>query len=100
MGSPPAPDFSGLISSIAGALGRRHIPFMLIGGQAVLLHGRPRLTEDIDVTLGVDITELPALRSVCEDLGLSLLPEEPEAFVHETFVPPTRHPIRGSGSIS
>ncbi len=25
---------------------------MLIGGQAVLLHGQPRLTEDIDVTLG------------------------------------------------
>ncbi len=27
---------------------------MLIGGQAVLLHGRPRLTEDIDITVGAD----------------------------------------------
>lgn len=26
---------------------------MLIGGQAVLLHGRPRLTEDIDIEFAV-----------------------------------------------
>ncbi|GAH87084.1 unnamed protein product, partial [marine sediment metagenome] len=28
---------------------------MIIGGQAVLLYGEPRLTRDIDVTLGDDI---------------------------------------------
>jgi len=33
---------------------------MLVGGQAVLLHGRPRLTEDTDITLGVGPDELPA----------------------------------------
>ena len=27
---------------------------MVIGGQAVLVHGQPRLTQDIDITLGVE----------------------------------------------
>lgn len=32
---------------------------MLIGGQAVLLHGRPRFTEDVDVTLAAGPAALP-----------------------------------------
>jgi hypothetical protein len=47
MGSPTPPDFAGLISSVARELARRELPFMIIGGHAVLLHGRPRLTEDL-----------------------------------------------------
>lgn len=65
---------------------------MLIGGQAVLVHGRPRLTEDIDVTLGVGPTHLPEVRSACEALGLEILPGDPESFVRDTFVLPTRDP--------
>ncbi len=40
---------------------------MLIGGQAVLLHGRPRLTEDIDVTLGLPPDQLPRVREACAE---------------------------------
>ena len=65
---------------------------MLIGGQAVLLHGRPRLTEDIDITLGVDPGHFPALLGVCAELGLEPLPPDPERFVRETFVLPARQP--------
>jgi len=28
---------------------------MVIGGQAVLLYGEPRLTRDIDITLGIGV---------------------------------------------
>jgi hypothetical protein len=68
---------------------------MLIGGQAVLLHGRPRLTEDIDVTLGVDPSRLATVRDVCSALELEPLPREIEKFVRETFVLPARHPATG-----
>ena len=95
MGSPPAPDFSDLIASVGRALRGRRIPFMLIGGQAVLLHGKPRLTEDIDITLGVDTTHLPTLLSVCAELTLTPLPETPDAFVRDTFVLPARHADSG-----
>ena len=61
---------------------------MLIGGQAVLLHGRPRLTEDIDVTLGVDPSQFPVVHEVCRAMNLDPLPEHIEKFVAETNVLP------------
>jgi hypothetical protein len=54
MGSDQTTSFPDLLARLTRELDGRAIPFMLIGGQAVLLHGTPRLTEDIDVTLGVD----------------------------------------------
>ncbi|MGH7657069.1 MAG: nucleotidyl transferase AbiEii/AbiGii toxin family protein, partial [Gemmatimonadales bacterium] len=70
MASLQPPDFGRLIARLSRELDARHIGFMLIGGQAVLLHGAPRLTEDIDVTLGTGPDALPAIREVCRTLGL------------------------------
>ena len=95
MGSPQSPDFSALVAHLAGALERYGIPFMLIGGQAVLVHGEPRLTQDIDVALGVDPSRLADVTAVCDDLDLEVLPDDVEEFVRSTFVLPARH--EGSG---
>ncbi len=92
MGSPRAPDFPALLAALATALERRDIAFMLIGGQAVLVHGRPRLTEDIDVTLAAGPEELPTVREVCDELGLEPLPDDVEGFVRDTFVLPALDP--------
>lgn len=43
-----------LLAKIARALDGAGISYMIIGGQAVLLHGEPRLTREIDVTVGID----------------------------------------------
>jgi hypothetical protein len=43
--------FEQLLEAIAWGLERLGIPYMLIGGQAVLLYGEPRLTRDIDTLL-------------------------------------------------
>lgn len=45
--------FERLLERLAGSLDRHKIPYMVIGGQAVLVYGEPRLTRDIDVTVGV-----------------------------------------------
>ena len=95
MGSRPTPDFAELIARLAVALEAKRIPFMLIGGQAVLLHGEPRLTQDVDVTLGVGPDRVRDLLDVCEALGLQPLPEDPVAFVRETFVLPAAEPETG-----
>lgn len=95
MGSPPAPDLASLIAAISRRLGAGRIPFMLIGGQAVLLHGRPRLTEDIDITLGLAPDAWQTIREVCAELQLTPLPEQLESFVRETFVLPARHAPSG-----
>lgn len=63
---------------------------MLIGGQAVLLHGDPRLTRDIDITLGITPEGLPQLLAVCEEAALHPLPADPLQFVRDTFVLPAR----------
>jgi hypothetical protein len=50
--------FENLLERIAQSLTNAGIPYMVIGGQAVLLYGEPRLTKDIDITLGADLTRL------------------------------------------
>jgi len=80
--------FEKIICSISSALRERNIPYMLIGGQAVLLYGEPRLTRDIDITLGVDIDRLAEIISLAGDLGLKILPENVEKFTRETMVLP------------
>lgn len=94
MASPPA-ELPRLLAAIARALRAANFPYMLIGGQAVLVHGRARLTEDIDLTLGAGPERLPDLLGVCRTVGLTPLPADPEAFVRDTFVLPARHEPTG-----
>lgn len=82
------PDFKTLLTEIGRGLERSDIPFMIIGGQAVLVHGEPRLTQDIDVTLGVDPSRFDDVLAACREIGLQPLPEDPESFALETFVLP------------
>jgi len=77
-----------LIQKIAQRLDKEQIPYMIIGGQAVLLYGTPRLTRDIDITLGVDTDKFSLIETICRKLGLKILPENPEDFAKETKVLP------------
>lgn len=77
-----------LIKKIAQRLDKDKIPYMIIGGQAVLLYGTPRLTRDIDITLGIDTDKFPLIEGICRKLGLKVLPENPEDFTRETKVLP------------
>jgi predicted nucleotidyltransferase len=81
-----------LIKKIAQHLDRRKIPYMIIGGQAVLLYGRPRLTRDIDITLGVDTDKFTSVERVCKELKLRPLVENPQGFAQETKVLPAEEP--------
>jgi len=80
--------FEEILSRIGECLKRHELPYMIIGGQAVLLYGEPRLTRDIDITLGVNIDRLSDILAVAKELSLKPLPQEPEPFVEETFVLP------------
>lgn len=92
MDSPRGADLETYLARLTRALEGHGFPFMLIGGQAVLLHGRPRLTEDVDLTLGADPGSLPTLLEVCRELDLSPLPDDVEGFVRDTFVLPAAGP--------
>jgi hypothetical protein len=87
--------FEQLLEAIALALDRLGIPYMLIGGQAVLLYGEPRLTRDIDVTLGVGPERLSELLEWVRGSGWQVLVEAPADFVGRTMVLPCLEPASG-----
>lgn len=68
---------------------------MIIGGQAVLLYGEPRLTKDIDVTLGVGVEELPKVLDLSRRAGWKALVQDAEDFVRQTMVLPMNDPDSG-----
>ena len=81
-----------LIKRTARHLDRQKIPYMIVGDQAVLLYGRPRLTRDIDITLGVDTDKYESIEDVCKKLKLRILVENPKDFAQDTKVLPTEEP--------
>lgn len=87
--------FEKVICSIGAELERQNIPYMLIGGQAVLLYGEPRLTRDIDITLGVDVDKFQNIIAVAGNLLLKVLPDHAEDFTRKTMVLPVIHEETG-----
>lgn len=78
---------SEVLERAARALLAARIPYMVIGGQAVLVHGEPRLTRDIDITLGVSLDRLADVVAAAGAAGLKPL-VDPESFARETMVLP------------
>lgn len=87
--------FKTLLIRIARGLTSAGLPYMIIGGQAVLLYGSPRLTRDIDITLGVSVDEMKRVLNTAEGMGLEIIPQDIEAFVKRTFVLPARDSSTG-----
>lgn len=80
--------FQELLVALAQALEAKQIPYMLIGGQAVLLYGEPRLTRDVDVTLGVNVDRLKDVLEMVYALGWKVLVEDVHKFVRKTLILP------------
>lgn len=77
-----------LIRNIASNLDDLKIPYIIIGGQAALLYREPRFTNDIDITLGIDINEIEKILILCENLGFRILVDNPIEFAEQTMVLP------------
>lgn len=81
--------FERLLKKIAFHLKKASIPYMVIGGQAVLLYGEPRLTRDIDITLGMGVDGLDRVKKVIPIVGLESLVQKEKEFVERNMVLPT-----------
>ena len=80
--------FQELLTRLARELNASHIPYMVIGGQAVLLYGEPRLTRDIDITLGIGPDKFKSVLTLAGRLPLKVLADDTEAFIRKTMVLP------------
>jgi len=87
--------FESLLKKLSQELNLQSIPYMVIGGQAVLVYGEPRLTKDIDITLGINVDELDKLVNLIKTLNLNILVDDYSQFVKDTLVLPTIDEITG-----
>ena len=83
--------FADLLEKLALALDSERLPYMVIGGQAVLLHGEPRLTKDVDITLAAGLDELDTVLRTAVSAGLEPL-VDPDDFTRRTMVLPCLDP--------
>jgi hypothetical protein len=81
--------FERLLKKIAFQLKKASVPYMVIGGQAVLLYGEPRLTRDIDITMGIGVDGLDKLKRIIRIIGLKSLVQKEKEFVERNMVLPT-----------
>jgi hypothetical protein len=80
--------FDKLLVRIGKLLDAATIPYMVIGGQAVLQYGEPRLTKDIDITIGIASEEVEKVLAIAKRGKLKSLPASPKKFARETNVLP------------
>lgn len=78
-----------LLKRIAAALDQSALPYVIIGGQAVLLYGEPRLTKDIDITLGVGLERLPDVLAAAQAAQLTPLSTRPALQRYSTYAAPS-----------
>jgi predicted nucleotidyltransferase len=86
--------FERLLERVAEGLENLGVPYMVIGGQAVLLYGEPRLTKDIDIAVGADLNRLPDILSLVRNIQLTPL-VDPDTFTRQTMVLPCADPGTG-----
>jgi predicted nucleotidyltransferase len=87
--------FEELLEKLAIELDKRGVPYMVIGGQAVLAYGEPRLTRDVDLTIGWDSDRVQEIISLVSALGWKTLIDHPSQFAKETMVLPCQDPETG-----
>lgn len=81
--------FERLLKKVAFQLRKASIPYMVIGGQAVLLYGEPRLTRDIDITMGIGVDGLDRVKRIISIIGVKSLVQKEKEFVEQNMVLPT-----------
>ncbi len=77
-----------LLRALSTALDGLNIGWYVFGAQAVLHWGRPRFTEDVDVTVLAGSVETTRLVATLSDHGFTLRIEGTPAFVDQTRVLP------------
>jgi len=88
---PSPPGLAELLADLADAFARLQAPWYVFGAQAALIWGRPRLTTDVDVTVGTVQGGTAALLSALESHGFAIRIDVSPDFVRQTRVLPLVH---------
>lgn len=80
--------YPSLLAKIGASLNEAGIPYMVIGGQAVIQHGEPRFTHDVDITVWLTPHDVQAILPVMSGIGIAPGIEDVQAFVSRTHILP------------
>ncbi len=69
----------------------RDVPWYVFGAQAVVVHGRPRMTADVDVTVKTPVDEVDDLAMDLQQHGFTVRVENLAEFVRRTRMLPVVH---------
>jgi predicted nucleotidyltransferase len=82
--------FQKILTDVASAFAAAEIPYIVIGGQALLLYGELRMTKDIDITLGVDFDDVERVAHSLPTDIFEILGSDYKKFARETRVLPVK----------
>ncbi len=78
--------------SIIDSLCKKHqLQYSLIGGYAMILYGVQRMTQDIDITVLVELEDIEKVGNIFLDNGFSPRKEHPIQFFQRYFVLPSTY---------
>jgi hypothetical protein len=77
--------------ALAPVLRRRRLRWYVFGAQALIAHGRPRLTDDVDVTVEVDPARLRGLIAAMGRAGFAPRVTDLDVFIARARVIPFLH---------
>lgn len=79
-----------LLKILAGIFARHSIPYMVVGGQAVMEYAGPRFTKDIDVTVAMTVEDAKRIIGALQE-HFKPLPSDPQDFAVHSWVLPFKH---------
>ncbi|MCC6760553.1 MAG: hypothetical protein IT252_05025 [Chitinophagaceae bacterium] len=68
------------------ALNNQHVEYLLVGGYAVILHGYPRTTGDMDIWVNRDAANFQRLQKAFAQFGMPMFDMTEERFLHHTDI--------------
>lgn len=79
------------VAAVARVLRRQNVSWYLLGAQAVIYWGRPRLSADVDVSVSFPLDRVSDLAAALAEEGFRPLVEDVDEFVARTRVLPLGH---------
>lgn len=87
---PSAPDAANVLLEVIHRFQEVDVEFMVVGGFAVMFHGRPRTTADIDLSVHLDFGQRDRIRPLLQELGATDIEEREDPRWGKRLV--TTHP--------
>lgn len=73
-------------------LNKHHVAYMVVGGYALALHGRPRHTGDLDIWINISEDNAIKLLAVMDEFGMSMLGFTKEDFLQQGYISQIGYP--------